>query len=248
MNLRQIPALRPQLLPDIRDCINADNINSPVRQIKEIVHHFIEYSGVSIIQIPLIRIKRSHHKMPGVGKPCEITRSSRRKYLRHRLLIFIRFLPIIKEEITAHILPVSLACLLCPFMLLRRMVHHKVHTDMDTPFMAGRSQASQILHGAKLFLHLPKIRHGISSVRSPFRRFEKRHQMNIIHIALLNIIQPRLHAFHISRKVVNIEHHAQHVILLIPVRICRPCQIQCFEFLIPLHIETSQIIAQLCKH
>ena len=49
MHLRKVAAVRPQLLPDIGNRINADNIHPPVGQVEEIVHHLIEHPGIPVV-------------------------------------------------------------------------------------------------------------------------------------------------------------------------------------------------------
>ena len=118
MYLRQISACRMEFLPYIWHCINSNDINSLVCQIEEIIHHFIEYSWIFVIEIPLIRIKCRHYIVTNFWKPCKVARCSRREYLRNCLFIFRWNNRIIKKEIAAHIFSISLTCLLCPFMIL----------------------------------------------------------------------------------------------------------------------------------
>ena len=181
-------------------------------------------------------------------KPCEVPRRRCREYLRHGLLILSRNRIVIEEEISAHILSDSLSCLLCPLMVFRSMVHNKIHTHIDILLMASRRQALQVLHGSKLFLHFAEIRHGVAAVRTPFHRIKERHQMDVIYITLFEILKLRFHALHIPGKIIDVEHHAQHIILLIPVRTCLPVLVDFLQIIVTLLIETVKIVAQLCKH
>ena len=164
MHLGEIAALGAKLFPDVRNRVDPDNINATVSQVEEIIHHFIKYPGVLVIQIPLIRVKTGHNKMACIRKPGEIARRCRRKYLGHGLFIHGRDRIIIKEEIPAHVFPFSGPGPLRPLVVLRCMVHDKIHADVDAFFVAGFGQILQILHGAKLFLHLAEIRHRIAAV------------------------------------------------------------------------------------
>ena len=219
MYLGQITAGSIQFLPDIRNCINTDNINSFICKEKEIIHHFIEHPGIFVIQIPLIRIKRSHYIMADFRKPGEISRRSGRKYLWHCFLIERRNIGIVKEKVPAHILSLSLAGSFCPFMILRGMVHNKIHTHTDPLFMAGACQLFQILHGAQVLLYLAEICHCIATIRAAFHSLQEWHKMNIIYIIFFQIIQFAFNTFHISGKIINVKHHSQHVIFLIPLGI-----------------------------
>ena len=49
MYLLQVTAGRIQLFPDIRHRVDADDIDPPVGQIKEIIHHIIKHSGIPVI-------------------------------------------------------------------------------------------------------------------------------------------------------------------------------------------------------
>ena len=222
MHLPEVAARSVQLFPDIWNRIDADDIYPPVRQKEEIVHHLVKYPWIFVIQIPLIRIKCSHDVMSDIRKPCEIPRSRRGEHLRHCLFIHRRFLPIVEEKVAAHVLSIPLARLFRPLMILRSVVHDKVHADIDTLLMAGSCQAVEIFHGSQFRLDSAEIRNRIASVRAPLGCVEKRHQVNIVHIARFDVVQFCLHTLHIAGKIVDVEHHPQHIILLIPVLIRLP--------------------------
>ena len=57
MDFRQISAVCAQCFPNIRDCIQADDIDSLIRQIQQIVCHIVKDHGISVIEVPLERIK-----------------------------------------------------------------------------------------------------------------------------------------------------------------------------------------------
>ncbi len=186
--------------------------------------------------------------MADILKPCEIPRSRGGKNLRHRFLILGRYIPAVIEKVTAHILSVTLTSLLRPLVILRRMVHDKIHADINALLMAGCRQGVKIFHGSQLFLHFPEICHRVPAVGASLWRIQKRHQMNIVHVTLLNIIKLRLHTFHIAGKIVDIKHHAQHVVLLIPFFVFFPVCIQLFQFVISFHIELIHLVTQFRKH
>ena len=72
--------------------------------------------------------------------------------------------------------------------------------------------------------------------------------MDIIHVAFLNIIQLRLYALHISCKIINIKHHAEHIVLFIPIRLFFPFFVQSFQIFAAFLIKSFHLIAQFCKH
>ena len=45
-------------------------------------------------------------------------------------------------------------------------------------------------------------------------------QVNVVYIVLFQIINFAFHTLHVSGKIINIKHHAKHIIFLVPVRIC----------------------------
>ena len=84
----------------------------------------------------------------------------------------------------------------------------------------GEEVENQIRHGTKLRLDLTEVRHCIASVGPSLWTLQKRHQMYVVHTALRQIVQASLHALQIPRKAVRVHQHAQHIISLIPLRIC----------------------------
>ena len=72
--------------------------------------------------------------------------------------------------------------------------------------------------------------------------------MNVVDTTLFYIVELLLHTLHIACKIVDVEHHAHHVILLVPVRAFLSARIRCTQVGISLHVEAFHIVAQLCKH
>ena len=136
MHLRKIPALCPQLFPDIRYCINTDNIHPLVGEEQEIIHHFIKYARILIVQVPLIWVKRRHYIVSCIRKICKVARSCCRKYLGNSLFISPWNIIVIIKEIATHIFAVSLPGADCPLMVFRCMIHDKIHTQVHSLFMA----------------------------------------------------------------------------------------------------------------
>ena len=118
VHLGQVSALCVQLLPDIGHGINPDDINATVCQIQKIVHHLIENSGIPVVQIPLIWIKRGHYIVSRIRQPGEISRRRDRKYLGHAFLISGRQVKVVEKEVAAHIFALSPACPFRPLVLL----------------------------------------------------------------------------------------------------------------------------------
>ena len=114
--------------------------------------------------------------------------------------------------------------------------------------MAGTCKLLQVIHSSQIFLNLTEICHCIAAIRASLGSIQKWHKMNIIHIIFFQIIQFAFHAFHISGEIVNIEHHTQHIIFLVPVRICFSLLIKCFQRILTLLVEGLHLVTQFCKH
>ena len=107
---------------------------------------------------------------------------------------------------------------------------------------------SQILHGSQLFLHLSEISHRITAVRASLHRIQERHQMHIIHITRFQIRKLFFHTLDCAGKINDIQHHTQHIVLLIPVGALFPVRIRLFQRFVPLPVIPAHLIAQLRKH
>ena len=160
----QITTACSKFFPDIRNCIDTDNIHSLIRKKKEVIHHLIKYSWITIIQIPLIWIKRRKHIMSDFRKPCKVSRCCCRKDLWNGFFISCRNITVIIEEITAHVLSFTCSGTFCPLMFLRSMIHHEIHAYIHTIFMTFFCQSGKIFHCTEIRSYFPKICHGISAV------------------------------------------------------------------------------------
>ncbi len=180
--------------------------------------------------------------------PCKITGSRSRKYLWNRLFIAVWNFVIVIKEITAHIFPVAVPCLFCPCVIFRGMIHHKIAADIYFSFMACPRQILQVPHCPHFWGNLTEIADCVTSVRLSLCRLQKRHQMNTIHITLLQIIQFLPDTLHIFCKIINIEHHAKQIVLLIPVGILFSETVEFFQLLPPFHIKDPALPLQFPKH
>ena len=189
MHLRQVPALRSELLPDIRHCIQTDNIDTVIAEIQHIGRHVVENSRIAVVKIPLIGIECGHDDLPHLRAPGEIPGRGGRENLRHRLFKLIRNRPIVEEE--EHILVFLFSPLRAnrPLMILAGMVHDKIKTHTHAVPMALARQLREIRHRPELRLHGAKIRHRIPAVAPILRALQKRHQMQIVDPALFQIIE-----------------------------------------------------------
>lgn len=66
------------------------------------------------------------------------------EHLGNRLFVLRRDLPVIKEEIAAHVLSITLTNLLRPLMVLAGVIHHEVYAQVDALFVAGISVVAAI--------------------------------------------------------------------------------------------------------
>ena len=195
MNLGKIAAIGSKLFPDIGNSVQTHDIHTLICQIEHVEDHFIQYNRISVVQIPLIRIKCCHYMLLDIVQPGEVARRRGGEYLRTGLLIKSGNVIGVKEEIAVLIFPFPCACALRPFVILGGMVHNEVQTYADSAFMAGGSNRCEILHGSQFRLYGTEICHSVTAVAAPFRGSQKRHQMQIVHITFLNIIQLFLKPF-----------------------------------------------------
>ena len=248
MDLFQITARSSQFFPDIRNRINTDHIHSLVCKEEEVVHHLIENTGISVVQIPLIRIKSSHDIMTDIRKPGEVSGSSGREYLRYGLFVFVRNLAVVVKEVTAHIFSVTLACFFCPLVIFRSVVHNKIHTQVHSVFVAFVSKGGKIFHGTKVRADFAEVGYCVTTVGTALRSVQKRHQMQAVHVAFLKIWKLGRNSLDVAGKIVNIEHHAKHILLAEPVRIFFSFQVAVFERAAACCKILVHLVAELCKH
>ena len=218
MYLRKVPVICAKLLPDIRCCVKTDNINAVVAEIQHISCHIVENDRVAVVQIPLIRIEHSHDRLADFRNPCEVAGRSCREYLRNGLLIFIRNCPVVKEEVSVLILFLAGACSLRPLMILARMIHDEVEADIHSLGMAVNGKLIEVFHCTELRLDLSEIGNSITAVAAVFRTLKKRHQVNEVGAALLNIVKFCMYTLEGSREAIGINNHSEHIVALVPVR------------------------------
>ena len=216
--LHEVAAGSSQLLPDIRNRVKPNDVHSLVAQVQHIVRHVVEYHRIPVVQIPLVRIEGRHDNLPGFLAPGEVPRSCRRKYLRNGLLELIRDRPVVEEEVTGLIFPVSAAGFPCPLVIFAGMVHHKVQAQAHPSAVACVGEVLKIVHGSQRGVHTPEVRYRVSAVAASLRTLQQRHQMQIIDSALMNIIKMLGHALQVLRKALCVHKHAGQAAVLIPLR------------------------------
>ena len=225
MDLRQIAVIRAELLPDIRNSIQTDNVDSVIAEVQHVRRHIIEHDRIAVIEIPLIRVEHRHDRFSDRLDPGEVTGSSRREDLRDRLLKFIGDRPVIIEEISVLIFLLSGTGALCPLMILTRVIHDEVKADAESLRMAVLRELIQIFHRAEFRLDFSEIRDRITAVAAVLRALKERHQMDKVRAAFLDIIQVRMNSLQVSGEAIRVNDHAKHIISLVPVRYKRSCVI-----------------------
>ena len=247
MNLHQIAAGCPKLLPDVRNRVETNHVHTLVAQVQHVIRHVVKYRRVPVIQIPLVRIKGCHDNLSRFLAPGEIPRSCRRKDLGDRLFKFIRDRPVIKEKVPVLVFLLAGSRSPGPFMVLAGMVHHEIKAQAHAPPMAGIRKRLQILHASKRRIDTPEIGYGIASVAAPLRTLQKRHQVEVIHSALPDIIQVLLHSLQIPGKTLGIHQHSDQCAILIPCRKRFPGFIQPAKLFFPLRIIAVQHREKILK-
>ena len=123
----------------------------------------------------------------------------------------------------------SISGTFCPFVIFGCMVHDEIQADVNATFVAGSSQICKIIHGSEFFLDFTEISNRITTVTASLRGVKKRHQMQIINIAFLNIIQFGFQIGKSTGKCIDIHHHTGKIIALVPCRIFFTFQIRFFQ-------------------
>ena len=186
--------------------------------------------------------------MSGIRKPGKVPRSSGREYLWYGLFVLVRDLTVVVEEVTAHIFSVTLACFFCPLVIFRSVVHNKIHTQVHSVFVAFVSKGGKIFHGTKIRADFAEIGYCVTTVGTAFRSVQKRHQMKTVHVAFLKIWKLGRNSLDVAGKIVNIEHHAKHILLAEPVRIFFSFKVAVFESAAACCKILIHLVAELCKH
>ena len=181
-------------------------------------------------------------------QPCEVSGGGGGEHLGHGLLIAVGDIPAVKEEVTAHVLAFAAPCPLCPLVILAGVVHDEVHADLNALFVAGFGEVFQILHGAQGALHLAEILHGIAAVAALGNRIQEGHQVDVVDITFLNIIQLLFHAVDGAAEIIDVEHHAQKIIAAVPVGIGLLFAVDGLQTVAALLIKLAQILDQLKEH
>ena len=218
VDLREVAAVRAELFPDIRRRVEADDVHPVVAQVEHIRGHVVEDHRVSIVQIPLIRIEGGHDDLARLLTPGKVPGRGRREDLGNSLFEFIRDRPVVVEEIPVLVFLLPGTGALRPLMVLTRVVHDKVEADTHAVVVALVAQLRQVLHRPQLRLHLPEIRNRIAAVAPARRALQKRHQVDVVQSALLQIVQMLAHTLERARKAVRVHEHAQHLISPVPLR------------------------------
>ena len=119
-------------------------------------------------------------------------------------------------------------------MVLAGVVHHKVQAQADARPAAGVGQVLQAGHGAQLGLDGPEVGDGVAPVAAALGGLEQGHQVEVVHPALLDVLQLVFHTLQIAGEGVHIEHHAQQLPAAVPVGVGRPAGVLIPEGLLPL--------------
>ena len=82
MNLREVAAVSAERLPDVGHSVKPDDVYSLIAEIEHVFRHVVEDYGISVVQVPLIGIERSHYYLAGLLVEREISGGSCRENFR----------------------------------------------------------------------------------------------------------------------------------------------------------------------
>ena len=133
-------------------------------------------------------------------------------------------------------------------MILGSVVHNKIHTQVHSVFVAFICKGSQVLHRTKVRADFAEVGYCVTTVGTALRGIQERHQMQAVHVAFLKIWKLGRNSLDVAGKIVNIEHHAKHILLAEPVRIFFSFQVAVFERASACCKILVHLVAELCKH
>ena len=185
--------------------------------------------------------------MPAVIQPGEVSRRGGGKHLGDGFFILRRDVPAV-EEIPAHVLPVALAGLFRPLVVLAGVVHHEVRAQVDPLLVAGGGQLLQVVHGAQVGADGAEVGRGVAAVAALGHGVQEEHQVEHVHPGPLNVGQFFPHPVQVPGEVVDVQHHAGEVVGSVPLRVGLPLQVPLFQGSGALLSEAVELAAQLGKH
>ena len=162
--LRQIAAVRAELLPDVRHCINAEHLHAQVCQMQDALGHVHEHGRVCIIQIPLIIVESSQHPLVHLLAPGKVAGCGVGEHLRHGLLVLVGDGAVVIEMVIRLKPRVTSFCRHGPAVGAGGVVHDKIQTQADAGFPQFTGQVFQILVGAKCRVYGVEVLHCIAAI------------------------------------------------------------------------------------
>ena len=189
-----------------------------VAQVEHVSGHIIENDRIGIIEVPLIGIEGGHDDFAGLFAPGEVSGSGLGKDLGNSLFKLVGDIPVIIEEIPVLIFLLACAGALRPLVVLTGVVHDEVKAEAHTLAVALVAEGGQVFHGAERGLYLAEIGNRVSAVAASRGALQKRHQMQVVQAAFLQIVKMFLHTLQSPCEAVGVHEHAQHLISLVPFR------------------------------
>ena len=249
VHLRQVAAVGAQRFPDIGHGVQAHDVDAVVAQVQHIVGHVVEHRGIGVVQVPLVGIERGHDHLLRFIAPGKVAGRSGGEYLGNGLLVGVGNIPAVVEEIAALVFALPGPRAARPFVILAGVVHHKIQAHGDAPAVAVLRQRPQVVHRAKVGLHLPEIADGIATVAAALGAFQQRHQVQIVDAAVGDIIQLLPHAVQRAGEGLHVHQHAHQIVALVPAGIAqaRPVQLlQAFGPFLPGAVQhTGKVVVSL---
>ena len=219
MYLRQVAALGAQLLPDVRRGVEADDVDALIAEVEHILRHIVEHDGVGVVEVPLVGVERGHDDLVRLRTPAEVAGRGGREHLRDGLFKLVGDVPVVVEEIAVLILLLPRAGALRPLVVLAGVVHDEVEADGDAALVAVLRQRREVGHRAQLRLDGAEVRHGVAAVAAALRALQQRHEVQVVHAAVGDVIQLFAHALQVPREGGDIHQHAHQLMALVPPRV-----------------------------
>ena len=115
-------------------------------------------------------------------------------------------------------------------MLVAGVIEHEVQRQRDAVVAQLGGQLRQLLHGAKLWVHLTIAADRITAVVVTLRPAKQRHQMQVGDAQLGEVGDALAQPGQVAGEQVHVAHGADHAVGLEPIRVRAAHRVECLEF------------------
>jgi hypothetical protein len=217
VGLGQVEAAGARALAHERDGVHPDDLDAAVGQEQDGVEHGGEDPRVGVVEVPLVVEERGPHPAVGLGREGERAGCGVREHVGDRGLDRVRPGPVRVAQVEAGVRGVPGQPGLRPRVLAGGVVEHQVHAQADAARPERTGQLRQLVHRAQARVHLPVVGHRVAAVVGALARGQQRHQVQVGHAQLGQVVQPVVQPGQGPGEAVGVGDVAEHAGLLEPV-------------------------------